>query len=85
VQETVASRIGAIGLFSTFKMVFSNFPERIPVSTEMLLTNRENHVVEEVAIFKKVLAFWKLTIRIRKILYAKVVRQIAVVGNFPEL
>ena len=51
----------------------------------MLLTNRENHVVEEVAIFKKVLAFRKLTVRIRKILYVKVVRQIAVVGNFPEL
>uniref|UniRef100_A0A2N9FM46 Uncharacterized protein n=1 Tax=Fagus sylvatica TaxID=28930 RepID=A0A2N9FM46_FAGSY len=33
---------------------------RIPVSSEMLLMNRKNLVVDEVALFEKALAFWKL-------------------------
>ena len=51
----------------------------------MLLTNRENHVVDEVALFEKVLDFQKLMVRIGKILFAKVVHWIAVVGRFPAL
>ena len=51
----------------------------------MLLTNRKNLVVKEVALFEKVLAFQKLMVRIGKILCTRVVCQIAVVGNFPAL
>ena len=64
---------------------FSSFFMRIPVSLEMLLTNRKNLVVDEVSLFEKELAFWKLIVRIRKILCAKVVRQIVALGNFPAL
>jgi hypothetical protein len=54
--------------------------------------NRKNLVVDEialfekaVALFEKVQAFQKLMVRIGKTLCAKVVRRIAVVGNFPAL
>uniref|UniRef100_A0A2N9FFB8 Uncharacterized protein n=1 Tax=Fagus sylvatica TaxID=28930 RepID=A0A2N9FFB8_FAGSY len=53
-------------------MVFPNFSVRISVSLEMLSVNRENLVVEKVALFEKVLAFRKLMVRIGKILQAKV-------------
>jgi hypothetical protein len=66
-------------------MVFPNFPVRIPVSSEMLLTNRKNLVVDEVALLENAFAFLKLMVRIGKTLCAKVVRRIAVVGNFPAL
>jgi hypothetical protein len=51
----------------------------------MLSVNRENLVVEKVALFEKVLAFRKLMVRIGKILQAKVVCRIAVVGKFLAL
>ena len=51
----------------------------------MLLTNRKNLVIDKVSLFEKALAFWKLMVRIGKILCAKVVCWIAVVGNFPAL
>jgi hypothetical protein len=85
VQKTAAPRSKAIGLFSTFRMVFPNFPAQIPVSSDNLLTNRKNLVVEEVALFEKAQTFQKLMVRIGKTMCAKVVRRIAVVGNFPAL
>ena len=54
----------------------------IPVSLEMRLTNWENQIIEEVPLFDKLLAFRKLMVRIGKILHAKVVRRIVVVGDF---
>jgi hypothetical protein len=83
VQETVASKSRVVELISTFRMVFPSFPARIPVSSNMLLTNWKNLVVDEIALFEKALYFWKLMVKIGKILCAKVVRWIAVVGNFP--
>jgi hypothetical protein len=47
--------------------------------------NRENHVVDKVTLFKNVLSFQNLMVRIGKILCTKVVCRIAVVGNFPAL
>jgi hypothetical protein len=58
---------------------------RIPFSSDMLSTNREKHIVDKLALFETVLAFRKLMVRIRKILRAKVVCQIAVVGKFLAL
>ena len=49
----------------------------------MLFTNRENHVVDKLAIFEKSLALWITVVRTEKILYAKVVCRIVVVGEFP--
>ena len=66
--ENAASRSRAVRLFSAFRMVFSNFPIKISVISKMLLLNREDHVVDEVALFEKVLAFQKLMKRIGKIL-----------------
>ena len=85
VQETAASKSRVVGLIYAFRMVFSNFPVRIPVSSEMLLTNRKNLVVDEVALLENAFAFLKLMVRIGTTLCAKVVRRIAVVGNFPAL
>ena len=84
-QETAASESRAVELISTFRMVFPSFMVRIPVSSEMLLMNRKNLVVDEVALFEKALAFWKLMVRIGKILCTKVVRWITIVGNFLAL
>jgi hypothetical protein len=58
VQKTAALGSKAIGLFSTFRIVFPNFPAWILVSSDKLLMNRKNLVVEEVALFKKVLFFF---------------------------
>ena len=85
VQEIAASGSRAVRLISTFKMIFPSFLAWVTVSSDMLLTNQKKLVVEEVAIFEKALAFWKLMVRIGKILCAKVVRRIAVVGDFPAL
>ena len=85
VQETAASGSRVVWLIFVFRMVFPNFPVRILVNSKMLFANRENHVVEEVSLYEKVLAFQKLMVRIGKILRAKVVWRIAVVGNFPTL
>ena len=48
----------------------------------MLAVNWENHVVDKLAIFEKQLAFWKLMVRIRKILCPKMVCRIVVVDEF---
>ncbi len=48
----------------------------------MLAANWENHVVDKLAIFEKQPAFWKLMVRIRKILCAKMVCRIVVVDKF---
>ena len=85
VQKTSAPGSRAVRLISVLRMVFSCFPAWIPVSSNKLLTNRKNLVVDEVSFFKKALAFWKLMVRIGKTLCAKVVLRIAVVGNFPAL
>ena len=85
VQETVALGSMAVELISTFRMVFPSFPVQIPVSLETLFANQENHVIDELALFKKVLGFQKLMVRIGKILHAKVVCWIAVVGKFSAL
>ena len=82
-QETTAFRSRTVGLIFAFMMVFPNFLARIPISSEMLLTNRKNLIVDEVAFFKKVSAFWKLMARIGNILGVKVIHRIAIVGNFP--
>jgi hypothetical protein len=82
VKKTVAPRSRAVGLFSIFQMVFSSFPARIPVSSDNLMTNRKNLVVEEVAFFEKAQTLQKLMVRIGKTLCPKAVRRIAV-GNFP--
>jgi hypothetical protein len=66
-------------------MVFPSFSAQIPVSSNKLLTNRKNLVVDEDSLFKKVQAFRKLMVRIGKTSCAKVVRRRAVVGNFPAL
>ena len=84
-QEIVASGNRAVRLIYAFKMIFPSFLAWVTVSSDMLLTNQKKLVVEEVSIFEKALAFWKLMVRIGKILCAKVVRRIAVVGNFPAL
>ena len=84
-QETAALGSRALGLISALTKVFPNFPMRIPLSSDMLSANRENHIVDKLALFEKVLAFRKLMVRIRKILRVKVVRQIVVVGKFLAL
>jgi hypothetical protein len=84
-QKTAAPESRVVGLFSTFRMVFPSFSTRIPVSSNKLLTNQKNLVVDEDSLFKKVQAFQKLMVRIEKTSCAKVVRQRAVVGNFPAL
>ena len=70
-------------MISITNIVFPNFLVRIPIGLEMLSVNRENQVVDKLTIFEKLLALWKLMARIEKILCAKVVCQIAVVGKFP--
>jgi hypothetical protein len=57
VQETRASRSRALDLISVTSIVFPSFLVQIQVSLGMLFTNRENHVVDKLAIFEKVLAF----------------------------
>jgi hypothetical protein len=85
VQKTAAPGSRAVGLFFAFKMIFPSFSARIPVSSDNLLMNQKNLVVEEVALFEKAQTFQKLMVRIGKTLCAKVVCWIAVVGNFPTL
>jgi hypothetical protein len=51
---------------------------KIPVSSEMLSANQENQVVDNLALFEKVLAFWINLVWI----FTKIVRWIAVVGEF---
>ena len=72
-------------MFSTFKIVFSNFLARILVNSNKLLTNQKNLVVDKVALFKKAQAFRKLIVRIGKTLCENVVCRIVFVGNFPTL
>ena len=84
-QKTTTPKNKEVELFSTFRMIFPSFPARIPVISDMLLTNWKNLFVDEVSLFEKELAFWKLMVRIGKILCAKVVCRIAVVGNFLAL
>ena len=57
VQETRASISRALDLISVTSIVFPSFLVQIQVSLGMLFTNRENHVVDKLAIFEKVLAF----------------------------
>jgi hypothetical protein len=85
VQKPAAPSSRAVGQFSAFRMVFSNFLARILVSLNKLLTNRKNLVVDEVAFFEKAQAFRKLIVRIGMTLCENVVCRIAVVGNFPAL
>ena len=82
-KKTAPPGSRAVELFSAFMMVFPNFPAQIPVSSDKLLMNQKNLVVDEVAFFKKVSAFWKLMVRIGNILGVKVIHRIAIVGNFP--
>jgi hypothetical protein len=81
-QETAISGSGAFGLIFAIRTVFPNFSVQIPVGSKMLSTNRENHVVNKLSIFEKLPAFWKLMAQIGKILCAKAVRRIGVVGEF---
>ena len=85
VQNTAALGSKVVGLFSAFGMVFPSFPAWIPVSSDKLLANRKNLVIDGVALFEEAQAFQKLLVRIRKTMCAKVVRWIAVVGHFPAL
>ena len=85
VQKTTAPRSRAVEMFSAFKMVFPCFSTRIPISSDNLLTNQKNLIVDEVSLFKKVQTFQKLMIRIGKMLCTEVVCPIVVVGNFPAL
>ena len=57
VQKTAALGSRTVGLISAFRMVFLNFPVRILVNSDMLSANQKNHVVDEVALYKKLLAF----------------------------
>ena len=66
-------------------MVFPSFLARISVSSDNLLTNQKNLVVDEVALFEKTQTFQNLMVRIGKTLCAKEVRRIVVVGNFLAL
>ena len=83
VQEIVVLGSRPLGLISVTNIVFPNFPVRISIGSEMLSVNRENQVVDKLAIFEKLLALWKLMAWIEKILCAKVVCRIAIVGKFP--
>jgi hypothetical protein len=58
VQETKAPGNKALELISITSTVFPNFPVKILVSSEMLSTNQENQIVDNLALFEKVLAFW---------------------------
>ena len=69
-------------MISVIKTVFPNFPVWILVGS-MLSENQENHVIDKLTIFEKLLASWITMARIEKILCAKVVHQIAVVSEFP--
>jgi hypothetical protein len=44
-------------MFSAFKMVFPCFSAWIPISSDNLLTNRKNLIVDEVSLFEKVQTF----------------------------
>ncbi len=57
VQKTAAPGSRTIGLISAFRMVFPNFSVRILIKLDMLSANQKNHVVDEVAFYKKLLAF----------------------------
>jgi hypothetical protein len=61
-------------------LFFSHFSTKIPAKPEVLLANREMVLVENLAFFENLLAFWINLVQICKILCAKVV--IAVVGEF---
>jgi hypothetical protein len=66
-------------VISVIKTVFPNFPVWILVGSML----SENHVIDKLTIFEKLLASWITVARIEKILCAKVVCQIAVVSEFP--
>jgi hypothetical protein len=57
VQETTTLGSRALGLISAIRTVFLNFSMRIPIGLEILSANRENHVVDELTIFKKMPTF----------------------------
>jgi hypothetical protein len=57
VQKTATFISRAVKLFSAFKMVFSSFLARIPVSSNKLLTNRKKLVVDKVSLFRKGVIF----------------------------
>ena len=82
-QKTAAPGSRVVELFPAFRMGFSNFSVWIPVSSDNLMTNRKNLVVEEVSFFEKAQTFQKLMVRIRKTLCTKAVPWIVIVGNFP--
>ena len=84
-QKTTALKNKEVELFSTFRMIFPSFSARIPISSDNLLTNRKNLVVDEVALFEKAQTFQKLMVRIGKMLCKKVVHWIVVIGNFLAL
>ena len=56
-QETTALGNKALELISITSTIFSNFLVKILVSSEMLSANQENQVVDNLALFEKVLAF----------------------------
>jgi hypothetical protein len=58
VQETKAPGNKALELISITSTVFPYFPVKILVSSEMLSINQENQIVDNLALFEKVLAFW---------------------------
>ncbi len=81
-QEVISSGSRELGQISVISTVFFNFSVWIPVDLEILSTDQENHGVDKIAIYKKLLAFWIAMARIRKILCAKVVHWIAFVVEF---
>uniref|UniRef100_A0A2N9J4U7 Transposase n=1 Tax=Fagus sylvatica TaxID=28930 RepID=A0A2N9J4U7_FAGSY len=81
-QKTAAPGSRAVGLFSAFMDGFSNFLALILVSSDKILMNRKNLVVDEVALFKMGQAFWKLVVRIEKTLNKGCRRGFLVGGPF---
>ena len=57
-QETTAPGSRELELIYVTSTVFLNFPVKIPVSSKMLFANQENHFVDKLTFFEKVLAFW---------------------------
>ena len=83
VQETVALGGRALELIYVISTIFPSFPMQIPVGSEILFANQENHIVDKLSIFEKILAFWTTVVRMKKILCAKMVCRMAFVGEFP--
>ena len=89
-QETTALGSRVLGLISAIRTVFPNFPMRIPVGLEILSANQENHVVDELAIFKKMPTFqWHkscnvLSSGLRTTVFIRVARVISLLAvHFP--